>query len=154
MAVVPHTKYMCLLACRMIYAYIILIYRANNNSNPSLLRSLSNEKRVLFAPFNNEYGTCNDTYDDKCILHLAVRYDGAVVSNDNYRDLINSNTGKVIYFSIRCGFFNDYFCSDWRKIIESRVISFCFFKDMFMVPQDPYGPDMPSLSDILTKAPV
>lgn len=54
----------------------------------------------------------------------------AVVSNDNYRDLLNES-------------------KDFEKIIKTRVIPYTFCKDLFMVPLDPYGRWGPSIQDIL-----
>lgn len=85
---------------------------------------------MIISPFNNEFGSCTDSYDDKCILGLALRFNAVVVSNDNYRDLINTN-------------------ADWRQIIENRVIPFCYFKDIFLLPRDPYGAGRPSLDSLL-----
>lgn len=87
---------------------------------------------MVISPFNNEFGSCTDSYDDKCMLGLAQRFNGVVVSNDNFRDLINTN-------------------ADWRNIIENRVIPFCYFKDYFILPRDPYGPSGPSLDSLLNK---
>lgn len=54
----------------------------------------------------------------------------AVLSNDNYRDLLNEN-------------------KEFEQIIKTRVIPYTFCKDLFMVPMDPYGRWGPSLQDIL-----
>lgn len=40
---------------------------------------------------------------------------------------------------------------DWRRVIESRVISFTFFKDMLIIPDDPYANSGPKLNEILNK---
>lgn len=66
------------------------------------------------------------------ILQLAIEFDAAVVSNDNYRDLIDENPA-------------------FKKVIESRVIGYTWCKDMFMLPKDPYGRAGPSLSVILNR---
>lgn len=75
-----------------------MLHSAHNCSNPKLLAQLVEEKRAMFSPFSNEFGTCTETYDDKCILGLAAAHDGVVVSNDNYRDLIDSNKGKLTQY--------------------------------------------------------
>lgn len=61
---------------------------------------------------------------------MAEQLNAAVVSNDNYRDLLNES--KAI-----------------EDIIKTRVIPYTFCKDLFMVPQDPYGRWGPTLQNIL-----
>ena len=69
-------------------------------------------------------------YDDRFILKLAATNGGVIVSNDNYRDLVNEN-------------------DSWRETIENRVLMFTFAQDLFMVPDDPYGRNGPSLEQLL-----
>lgn len=68
-----------------------------NNSDPALLNELHRQDRVLFSPFDNKYGVCTAQYDDRCTLDLAVRNDAAIITNDNFRDLINENAGKMLH---------------------------------------------------------
>lgn len=63
-------------------------------------------------------------------LQLAHELNAAIVSNDNFRDLINENPA-------------------FKKIIENRVISYSWCNDIFIIPKDPYGKDGPNLETIL-----
>lgn len=121
-----------------------------NNSDPALLNELHRQDRVLFSPFDNKYGICTAQYDDRCTLDLAVRNDAAIITNDNFRDLINENAGKMLHLKlcIQIDLFIFEFI-DWRRVIENRVISFTFCKDTLILPQDPYGRQGPSLDQIL-----
>lgn len=65
-------------------------------------------------------------------LQLAFEMDAAIISNDNFRDLINENPA-------------------FKKIIESRVISYSWCDDIFILPKDPYGKYGPVLEAILER---
>lgn len=65
---------------------------------------------------------------------MAHEMDAAVISNDNYRDLLNES-------------------KDFEQIIKTRVIPYTFCKDLFMIPLDPYGRWGPSLQNILEVPP-
>lgn len=41
--------------------------------------------------------------------------------------------------------------TDFEFIIKNRCIGFAFFKDMFIIPVDPYGRRGPFLDQILNK---
>jgi len=64
------------------------------------------------------------------ILQLAYERNAAVVSNDNYRDLIHENPA-------------------FKKIIENRVIGYSWCDDILILPKDPYGRFGPPLDEIL-----
>ena len=64
------------------------------------------------------------------MLELAEELDAAIVSNDNYRDLINENAA-------------------FKNIIENRVIGYTWCDDIFLLPKDPYGKLGPTLQSIL-----
>uniref|UniRef100_A0A336LF27 CSON010041 protein n=1 Tax=Culicoides sonorensis TaxID=179676 RepID=A0A336LF27_CULSO len=66
------------------------------------------------------------------ILEVAERCDAAIISNDNYKDLLKEK-------------------EEWKNIITSRVIGFMFCGDQIFVPNDPYGRHGPKLSEILNK---
>lgn len=68
-----------------------------------------------------------------CILQLASEMDAAVISNDNYRDLIHENPA-------------------FKKIVESRVVGYTWCNDMFILPKDPYGKWGPTLDMILNRS--
>lgn len=61
---------------------------------------------------------------------MASENDGIVVSNDNYRDLANEN-------------------SEFKKVVEERLLMFSFVNDRFMPPDDPLGRSGPTLDNFL-----
>jgi hypothetical protein len=65
-------------------------------------------------------------------LEAAHLLDACVISNDNYRDLIDEK-------------------KEFAEIIESRVIGFTFINDLLLIPPDPYGRDGPKTQEILHK---
>lgn len=71
-------------------------------------------------------------YDDRYILKLASENDGIVVSNDNYRDLVNENP-------------------EYKKVVEERLLMYSFVNDRFMPPDDPLGRHGPSLENFLRR---
>ncbi|XP_030377722.1 uncharacterized protein LOC115626474 [Scaptodrosophila lebanonensis] len=111
---------------------VVPMFRRNpeKSSNPELLDKLHKAKKVVFTPCKNIPGQKSASYDDRFILQLAYEINAAVVSNDNYRDLINESPA-------------------FKKIIENRVIGYTFCNDIFILPKDPYGRWGPTLDQIL-----
>ncbi|XP_055916064.1 NEDD4-binding protein 1 [Eupeodes corollae] len=103
------------------------------STDPSELDSLHREGKIVFTPCKNLPGKSSTSYDDRFILQLASELDAAVVSNDNYRDLLNEN-------------------SAFKKIIENRVIGYTWCNDVFILPKDPYGKWGPTLDSILNRS--
>ncbi|KAL5286596.1 hypothetical protein ACFFRR_007924 [Megaselia abdita] len=98
------------------------------------IEKLFKDGKMYFSPSKNLPGQSSSSYDDRFILQMAQQMDAAVLSNDNYRDLIAES-------------------KDFEQIIKTRVIPYTFCKDLFMVPTDPYGRWGPSLQDILEVPP-
>lgn len=103
------------------------------SSDPAELESLHRQGKIIFTPCKNLPGKSATSYDDRFTLQLASELDAAVISNDNYRDLINENAA-------------------FKKIIENRVIGFTWCNDVFILPKDPYGRMGPSLASILNRS--
>uniref|UniRef100_A0A182NHI2 RNase_Zc3h12a domain-containing protein n=1 Tax=Anopheles dirus TaxID=7168 RepID=A0A182NHI2_9DIPT len=95
-----------------------------------LLDKLHRQGDVTLAPSKNLPGQCSSTYDDRLILSVAEQFDGVIISNDNFRDLLDISPA-------------------WRRIIETRVIGYTWVKDCFFLPDDPYGRHGPSLQQML-----
>uniref|UniRef100_A0A182Q8V2 RNase NYN domain-containing protein n=1 Tax=Anopheles farauti TaxID=69004 RepID=A0A182Q8V2_9DIPT len=95
-----------------------------------LLDKLHRQGDVTLAPSKNLPGQCSSTYDDRLILSIAEQFDGVIISNDNFRDLLDISPA-------------------WRRIIETRVIGYTWVKDCFFLPDDPYGRHGPSLQQML-----
>ncbi|KAH8269479.1 hypothetical protein KR018_003892, partial [Drosophila ironensis] len=111
---------------------VMPMFRRNNgkSSNPDMLDQLHKEGLIVFTPCKNIPGQKSISYDDRFILQLAYETSAAVVSNDNYRDLINENPA-------------------FKKIVESRVLGYTFCDDILILPKDPYGRWGPTLDEIL-----
>ncbi|XP_023162733.2 uncharacterized protein LOC111593896 [Drosophila hydei] len=111
---------------------VIPLFRrnANKSSNPALLDQLYKDGNIVFTPCKNLPNQQAISYDDRFILQLAYERNAAVVSNDNYRDLINENAA-------------------FKKIIENRVIGYSWCDNILILPKDPYGRFGPPLAEIL-----
>ena len=99
-------------------------------TDQDILLHLEKEGLLVFTPSKRIGEKRIVCYDDRFILKLATTNGGVIVSNDHYRDLLNEGDA-------------------WRETIENRVLMFTFAKDLFMVPDDPYGRNGPSLEQLL-----
>ncbi|XP_061169297.1 uncharacterized protein LOC133178593 [Saccostrea echinata] len=103
-------------------------------TDQDILFQLEKEKILVFTPARRIGGKRVVCYDDRYILNLAVDSGGVVVSNDNYRDLVTEK-------------------SEYRKVVEERLLMYSFVNDRFMPPDDPLGRHGPSLDNFLSKEP-
>lgn len=103
-------------------------------TDQEILMELEKERILVFTPARTIKGRRVACYDDRYILKVAHELDGIVVSNDNYRDLLNENEG-------------------FRKVVEERLLMYSFMEDKFMPPDDPLGRHGPSLDNFLRKTP-
>jgi ribonuclease ZC3H12 len=103
----------------------------NPIKDQDILNELEKERILVYTPSrsltNGKRMVC---YDDRYILKLAVDNDGIVVSNDNYRDLLQEST-------------------DFKKVVEERILMYSFVNDRFMPPDDPLGKLGPTLDNFL-----
>lgn len=103
----------------------------NPIKDQDILNELEKERILVYTPSrsltNGKRMVC---YDDRYILKLAVENDGIVVSNDNYRDLLQES-------------------SDFKKVVEERILMYSFVNDRFMPPDDPLGHKGPTLDNFL-----
>ena len=95
-----------------------------------ILHLLEREDVLKYTPSRRIRGKRVACYDDRFILDLATHEDGVIVSNDQFRDLMDDKP-------------------EWREVIETRLLPFQFVNDYFMVAQDPMGKDGPMLDEIL-----
>ncbi|XP_033740920.1 probable ribonuclease ZC3H12C isoform X2 [Pecten maximus] len=100
----------------------------------NILMHLEKEKVLVFTPARRIGGKRVVCYDDRYILKLAAETGGIVVSNDNYRDLLNENP-------------------EYKKVVEERLLMYSFVNDRFMPPDDPLGRHGPSLDNFLSREP-
>lgn len=103
----------------------------NPVKDQEILNELEKERVLVYTPSrsltNGKRMVC---YDDRYVLKLALENDGIVVSNDNYRDLVQES-------------------SEFKKIVEERILMYSFVNDIFMPPDDPLGKLGPSLDSFL-----
>lgn len=99
-------------------------------TDQDILLHLEKEGQLVFTPSKRIGEKRIVCYDDRFIVKFAATKGGVIVSNDNYRDLVNENDA-------------------WRETIEKRVLMFTFAQDLFMVPDDPYGRNGPTLEQLL-----
>lgn len=78
-----------------------------------ILTDLEKEKVLVFTPARRIGGKRVVCYDDRYILKLAAEVGGIVVSNDNYRDLLNENL-------------------EYRKVVEERLLMYSFVNDRYV----------------------
>ena len=72
---------------------------------------LEQQNVLAFTPSRRRPdGTRMICYDDRYILNLAVKTDGIIVSNDNYRDLVKES-------------------SQFKYVIDQRLLMFTFVND-------------------------
>lgn len=68
--------------------------KRSNSTNNELLEQLKDEGKVIISPCKClPNGQSLISYDDRFILDLAHKFDGVVISNDNFRDLFDENNG-------------------------------------------------------------
>lgn len=104
--------------------------KKEKSTDQRLLEDLYKKGDVLLAPSKNLPGQKSSSYDDRLIISVAEKFDGVIISNDNFRDLLAEN-------------------DSWKKIIETRVAGYTWAMDAFFLPDDPYGRKGPTLSDML-----
>lgn len=102
----------------------------NPVQDQEILAELERERLLVFTPSRLVGGKRTVCYDDRYILKLAAEVDGIVVSNDNYRDLCQENT-------------------EYRRVVDERVLMYTFVNDRFMPPDDPLGRAGPTLDNFL-----
>lgn len=66
----------------------------NKSTDPEKLAKLVKEEKLILTPCKNLPGQQCMSYDDPIIFKNAVNFGGAIISNDNYKDLLGRNPGK------------------------------------------------------------
>lgn len=69
-------------------------FKRNMSSDPDALERLRNAEKIVDTPCKNLPGQRASSYDDRFILDLADKYDGVVISRDNYADLLNEKPSE------------------------------------------------------------
>ncbi|XP_058832829.1 uncharacterized protein LOC131690811 [Topomyia yanbarensis] len=104
--------------------------KKDKSTDQKLLEDMYKNGDILLAPSKNLPGQRSSSYDDRLIISVTEKFDGVIISNDNFRDLLAEN-------------------DSWKKIIETRVIGYTWAKDAFFLPDDPYGRHGPKLKELL-----
>ena len=95
-----------------------------------ILLQLERDGLINFTPSRRIREKKIVCYDDRFIVRLAAETGGVIVSNDNFRDLVDEDL-------------------TWREAIEKRLLMFTFADDLFMPPTDPLGRSGPHLDVFL-----
>lgn len=103
-------------------------------SEQHILDSLEKESILIYTPSRKISGRRIVCYDDRYIIRYAQLEGGVIVSNDQYRDLMQEDP-------------------EWRRVIEQHLLQFVFANDHFMPPDDPLGKSGPTLDAFLRKDP-
>lgn len=76
--------------------------KRTRSTDPQRMEQLVREQRVLLTPCKNLPGNYAMSYDDHFIIEIADSFDAAIISNDNFSDLLHQNEGKhnVIHFKM------------------------------------------------------
>lgn len=64
------------------------------STDPDALERLINDAKVVATPCKNLPKQRSSSYDDRFILEIAQNTGAAVISNDNYADLLTESDGK------------------------------------------------------------
>lgn len=100
--------------------------------NQEVLHILFSQEILKLTPSRSNGNRRIVCYDDKYTVDLADQNGGIIVSNDNFRDLLEENPR-------------------WKETIEQRTLMYTFVGDRFMPPDDPLGRRGPSLNDFLRR---
>jgi len=77
----------------------------------------------------------NVAYDDKFVIDYAARHEGVILSNDRYRDVLETHA-------------HDHKVCDQ---IRNRTVQFTWAMDLLMIAEDPFGRHGPTLEQLLVK---
>jgi len=112
---------------------IILPLSRHKRSSPDerrILDRLHDEDILTYTPHRRTGDRSWNCYDDRFIVNYAAQKKGIVVTNDNYRDIINES-------------------DEFREQIVDRLLPYSWIKDTFMPAEDPLGKDGPRLDEFL-----
>lgn len=99
--------------------------------NPEILDHLEEKGYLTYTPSRYVNNKLILPYDDRFILKAAHYYNGIIVSNDNYRDLMKES-------------------QEWKRVIETNLLQYSFIGDLFMIADDPMGRCGPNLNQFLS----
>ncbi|KOB75798.1 putative ribonuclease [Operophtera brumata] len=79
--------------------------RGHASTDPQMLMQLERQGHVIFTPSREVQGRFICSYDDRYIIQCAAEFEGVIVSNDCFRDLISENPR-------------------WAQVINTRILQF------------------------------
>jgi len=92
---------------------------------------LINSGAISWAPARQPIdGVRMNPYDDRLIIQIAMLKKGIIVSNDQYRDLMQES-------------------QEWKEFIRDNLLMFTIVEDTFLFPKDPLGRAGPTLDEFL-----
>ena len=97
---------------KLIFKYREVKYCLYIFADQHILTELEKEKKLSFTPSRQVLGRRYVCHDDRYILNLASENGGIVVSNDNYRELINEKP-------------------KFKEVIEERILMYSFVNDRY-----------------------
>lgn len=104
-----------------------------------------------FKDENRLVVVATETIEEQFILQYAKDHDAAVISNNDFRNLCYGLCVLYICLIFNENLSNKIVLPEFEFIVKNRVIGFAFFKNMFIIPEDPYGRRGPFLNEILNK---
>ncbi|XP_058456790.1 probable ribonuclease ZC3H12D [Malaya genurostris] len=87
--------------------------KPGKSTDSGLLNILFKNGRLITTPCK-EFPVRAMCYDDRFMLEIAARFNCAVVSNDQYRDIMNEKP-------------------EWREVVDTRRIPFQWYGDTFTI---------------------
>lgn len=70
--------------------------KRSQSSDPDKLERMVNAGKIIVTPCKNLPGIHrSSSYDDRMILEAAEQFEAAIISNDNYADLLSEKPGKM-----------------------------------------------------------
>lgn len=99
--------------------------------DPEILDQLEENGYLTLTPSRKIDNKLIVPYDDRFILTAAQHYNAIIVSNDNYRDLMDEKP-------------------EWKTIIHNNLLQYSFIGDLFMIADDPMGRKGPNIEQFLS----
>ncbi|CAH8585203.1 unnamed protein product [Schistosoma turkestanicum] len=110
---------------------VVVIPRHYQGKGGRYFDELEHSGLLTYTPSRTLNQERQAVYDDRIILQLAADKNAVIVSNDQYRDLMSEN-------------------AKFKELIATRLLPYVMSGNTFLLPEDPYGPKGPSLSECLT----
>lgn len=77
--------------------------KRSQSSDPDKLERMLNAGKIIMTPCKNLPGILrSSSYDDRMILEAAEQFEAAIISNDNYADLLSEKPGKILFILLSC----------------------------------------------------